>query len=147
MHLGVAFRAAFMPWANGVWIGDLGFQPGNLLGPLQTGDARSIGLLFSTLRVRPAGGVTHHSTDRAQAAWFGQSGQERIGFSFSHRDCSGRTKCKEWKALRGFECCHRNSHNILPDWRTELDGVPGKHRPSDMAQRPTALPNIAKKTL
>jgi hypothetical protein len=32
---------------------------------LQTGDARSIGLLFRTLRVRPADGVTRHSTDRA----------------------------------------------------------------------------------
>ena len=94
VHLSVAFRAALMPGANGVQVADFGFPQGHFLGLPETGDARSIGLLFRTLRMRPAGGVTRQSTDRAQAAGFG--GQERIGFSFCHRDCSGPTKWKEW---------------------------------------------------
>jgi len=100
VHLSAAFRAALMPGANGVQIADFGFPHGHFLGLLQAGDARSIGLLFRTLRMRPAGGVTRHATDRAQAAGFGRDGQERIGFSFCHRDCSGRTKWKERKVRR-----------------------------------------------
>jgi len=106
VHLGVAFRAAFMPGANSIQVGDLNFQLGHFPGLLQTGDARSIGLLLSALRVRPAGGVTHDSTDWAQSAGFGRYGQERIGPAFRHRDCSARTKGKQWSVRRAVERRH-----------------------------------------
>ena len=125
VNLDLAFRATFMPGANRVQVTDLGFQPGRFLCLLQTGDARSIGLLLGTLRVRPAGGVTDHATDRAKSAGSGRCVQERIWFSFSHRDGSGGTK--------GKLCCAASSRaatgSIIPCRRTEFDGasLAGEH--------------------
>jgi len=109
VHFNLAFRAAFMPRAEGVWIGAFGFWLRHLPGLLQASHTRGVGLFLSTLRMRPTSGVARLSADGTQTAGFGRHHQQRLGFFRKHGGCSGWTNCKNEKYVL-FE--HTDSHQL-----------------------------------